>query len=154
MGMGSVNTAEQRMSYTANLLYAQAPPNTSATVYSTLIRQASQCLHSKIYRLFACIPLTCEWLGNPSQIEPQKVEFWSVSKKEMERKEQRCYLFPPQFIISVNGKRAMTEKDTAQELNGSTPENSTVVGFQSHSQAHTVCWAEDGNKASRFPLQN
>jgi len=49
---------------------------------------------------------------------------------------------------------AMTEKDTAQELNGITPENSTVVGFQPHSQAHTVCWAEAGNKASRFPLQN
>jgi len=30
VGMGSVNTAEQRMSYTANLLYAQAPPNTSS----------------------------------------------------------------------------------------------------------------------------
>jgi len=83
-----------------------------ATVYSTLIRQASQCLHSKFYRLFACIPLTCEWLGNPSQIEPQKVEFWSVSKKEMERKERRCYLFPPWFIITVDGKRANSDAST------------------------------------------
>jgi len=90
--------------------------------YSTFIRRASHCLHSKSYQLFVCIPPTYEWLGNPTQIEQQQVEFWNVGKKDLERKERRCYPYPPRFTVTVDGMRAKTDANAKFVFKGIMPD--------------------------------
>ena len=122
--MGSVNTTEQRMSY---ILYYElalytGPISHFQLQYSTFIRRGSHCLHSKSYQLFVCIPPTYECLGNPTQIEQWQVEFWNVSKKDMERKERRCYPYPPRFTVTVDGMQAKTDANAKFIFKGIMPD--------------------------------
>lgn len=75
----------------------------------------------------------------PVQIEQHQIDFWSVSQKQMKRREELTYPYPPRFIITVNGRLAETDITAKFIFEGTDPviEQEILLQASSHSKTHS-----------------